>query len=177
MSFWIGLIVVARYILIPVNNFTLNFQRHFLPSIFFTALSSTISTFDACPRTQALTRSPVCCLGFEAKNQYLRWVAELGKYRYVLSYSTTSVERMRSNTTRWHIWLLCLLYLLAASSIGAHSFQHGAVHLPISYGHSRGPLARRSGPGQIAVGGLGDYQDVCVTLLFTCAPSFDIESL
>lgn len=39
----------------------------------------------------------------------------------------------------------------------------GGVHLPIMYGRHKASPYRRSDAGQIAVGGLGDYEDMWIS--------------
>jgi len=57
----------------------------------------------------------------------------------------------------WHLWLLCVS---CPPVILSESLPSGGVHLPIVYGHHKASAFRRSDAGQVAVGGLGDYEDM-----------------
>lgn len=66
---------------------------------------------------------------------------------------------MQRSRPIWHLWLLCAAYppmILSESP----SIDAVGVHLPITYRRGIASLHRRSDASQIAVGGLGDYEDV-----------------
>lgn len=75
---------------------------------------------------------------------------------------------MQHAQSSWFFWLVstsCLLLEVAAGN--GTVVGHGAVHLPITYGRPQSQHSRRTVDGQVAVGGLGDYEDMCVVHFVT----------